>query len=36
MNNLYEEVLKKNKWIRQATGLAHDFKSLEDTWNKFV
>lgn len=29
MQTLYDEVLLKNKWIRQATGLDHDLTSLE-------
>lgn len=35
MQTLYDEVLLKNKWIRQATGLDHDLTSLEQTWAKF-
>jgi hypothetical protein len=36
MNTLFEEVLTKNKWIRQATGLDQDMSPLEETWRKFT
>lgn len=35
MQTLFDEVLLKNKWIRQATGLDNDLSSLEETWAKF-
>ena len=36
MENLYEQLLTKNKWIRQSTGLGHDLNNLEELWAKFV
>jgi len=36
MNLLFEEVLTKNKWIRQATGLDRDLATLEETWRRFT